>query len=408
MIKYSYLLVISIFLFSCANNEEISTYTVKPGSFSNVITIEGFVEPINTTTLTCPRGVDGIVSFLVEDGTYVEEGDIVCIIEDQEKQTDYDELLVNYENMQANFAKTQADFYLQYTLLQAQVKNNDADNEIALLDSLQLTYSTPKQKRIKTLELEKVALEKVKLNKKLESLKIIQQSDIRKMEIELERTSNRIKSMKEQIDALTIKAPRKGLATRPIFRVTRAKLQVGDNVWNNMPVVVMPELDKMKIKISAPERDFKSISVGDSVMYTFDAMPGNTAGGKITKKTPIGQQYKQGSKVKYFDIEASIDTMTQLPEPGYTANCNIIIKQIKDTIVIPQIAVFDQDSIKVVYVKNKNKFEMRQVLMGLSSSKETIIAHGLKKNEIIALTKPKESLIESQMLLPDSITKKSN
>ncbi len=412
MLKYKNILLLilpSYFLFSCSQeNKDISTYIVSNKNFENILEIEGYVEPVQSTTLTCPRHVDGIVTFLVEDGTYVNEGDVVCVIEFQELQNEYDQILTNLEETKAELNKIKADLYMQYALLEAQVKNNDAETKIAQLDSLQLQYLTPSQKRIKELELEKVAIEKFKYEKKLEALSIINQSEIKKMEINIQHLSNRVQSTKERLDELTLKAPKKGLATRAIYRITNKKLQVGDPVWGNMPLIIIPELEEVKINIWAPEKDYKYINVDDSVYYYFDAMPGNMAWGKILKKAPVGQPQKEGSKVKLFEIEASVDSMLSLPEPGFTANCHVILKQIKDTIVIPQIAIFEEDSMKVVYVKKDKSYEMRQILTGLSSPKEAIIGTGLKRKEEVALSKPETSLIKEKTILPDSIAKQSN
>lgn len=390
-----------LFLFSCNSREANPdvTYTVVYSDFEDIIAIDGVVEPVNSTTIVCPRGIDGIVVYLADDGTFVEEGEVVCLIEDQNLQNRYDQITVDLENAEANLTKTLADLAMQYALLEAQVKNNDAETQIANLDSLQLRYATPNQRKIKELELEKNAIEKNRYEKKLVALSIIQQSEIRKRELEIERLRNRLKSAREDLAKLEIKTTKKGLAVRPITWTTGKKLQVGDNVWNNMPILTIPEMERMKVKILAPERDFKIININDSVAYTFDAMPGNYAYGKILKKTPVGQQVKQDSKVKFFEIEASIDSVAVMPDPGFTVNCRVVLKQMKDTVAIPQIAVFDEDSTKVVYVRQKKGYEMRQVATGLYSQKEIIISEGLKPYETIALIKPKTNQIRSRKLL---------
>ena len=133
-------------------------------------------------------------------------------------------------------------------------------------------------------------------------------------------------------------------------------------------------------------------------------MPDNIAYGKITKKLPVGQPYKRDSKVKFFEVEASVDSALQLPESGLTAKCRVFVQQVRDTIVVPQIAIFDEDSMKVVYVKKNKKYEIRQIATGLSSSKESIVSHGLKPGEVIALTKPPVSMLKGKTLLPDAET----
>ncbi len=400
-----YKLLLLFFLISCSSgeNKDIATYSVINTDFENILNIEGFIEPVRSTTIVCPRVSDGVITFLVEDGTIVKEGETVCVIEVKELETSYSQLQVDLENTKAELNKTKADALLEYSLLEAQVKNNEADTKIAQMDSLQLQYATATQKRIKELELKRVAIEKNRYEKKLKALAVIQQSEIRKRELEIQRMSNRVQSVEEQLEKLTLKTAKDGLAIRSNSWSTGKKLQVGDPVWGNMPLVNIPEMKEMKVMISASETDYKYINVGDSVCYTFDAMPGNTGTGRILKKAPVGQPKKRDSKVKFFEIEASLDSCPILPEPGFTANCRIILKQVKDTIVIPQIAVFEEDSIKVVYVKKEKGYEMRQISIGLTSPKDAIITTGLKRKETISLSKPSSGLVKEKTLLPDSI-----
>ena len=402
--KISFILTLLFCISSCnLKKEDISTYTVTNTDFENSILIEGIVEPILFTTLVCPGNVDGIVTFLIDNGTYVNEGDVVCIIEDNNQQNNYDNLQIALENAVAELNKINADLKMQYALLEAQVKNNEVDTEIADLDSLQLKFATPTQRRIKELELERAYIEKVKFEQKLKALDIINQSEIKKLEINIQQLTNRLESAKKILDGLTIRAPKKGLAIVSDSRMTGTKLKVGDNVWNNMPLVIIPEVSEMKVKMAVNETDFRHINENDSVAYTFDAMPGNSAYGRIIKKLPVGPHYKRDSKVKFFEVEASIDSVLQLPEPGFTANSRVITTYISDTIVIPQIAIYDVDSIKFVYARNNNKYEMRQITTGPSSMKESIVTSGLKKGEVISLIKPPPSFIRGKRLLSDSI-----
>ncbi len=399
-------LMLSVYLFfSCSQDTNMATYTVSQGDFTNALLVEGAVEPVLSTTLTSPRYCDGVVQFLVEDGIYVEKDQVVCIIEFQELQNQYDQITSALENAEAGFNKTKADLNMQYALLEAQVKTNEADTKISQMDSLQLAFVSPKQKMIKELELKRVNIDKVRFEKKLKALKIIQQSEIRRWELEIQRLSMRVQSSKDQLDALTIKAPRSGLVIRANCRLTGKKYQVGDPVWSMMPLMIMPEFKNVKVKIMASETDYKNINVNDSVCYTFDAMPDNAGFGKILKKAPVGQPYKEGGKVKFFEIEASVDSVRSIPEPGFTANCRIILKQTKGVVSVPQIAIFEEDSIKVVFVRRKRGYERRQILTGLSSPRESVITAGLTDGEVISLTKPKPSLVKERVALPDSLTK---
>jgi HlyD family secretion protein len=403
--KTSYIIATSLLalLFSCQSHDQspISTYTVKTTDFVDILEINGITEPVQTTSIGCPREADGLITFIVKDGAYVNEGDTVCILEDSNLKKRYDEAVVNLETTKAELNKIKADLDLRYALLEAQVKNNAAQTEISNLDSLQLQYLTKNQQTIKRLELRQVAIEKAKLEKKLKSLAIINQSELKKTEFRIQSLTFQIQSSKEQLEGLVIKSPKQGIVTRAMHYSGR-KVQEGDNLWAGMTMVNIPDLSKMKVMITASEGDYKRISENNLVEYSFDAMPKNKAWGKILKKSPVGKPIKENSKVKLFEIEATIDSANIMPGIGQSANCKVILKRINHSIVIPQIAVFEQDSMQVVFVKNGGKFEMRQVATGTSSLKSTIVIKGLKVGEKISFIKPISSLIEKKTLFPNT------
>jgi len=402
--------ILLLLIISCSNkHKDISTYTVARKDFESTIIIDGYAEPVQFTSVSCPKGGGGgTVAFLIEDGTWVNEGDVLCIIENQSLETRYDELLKNLENAKAGIEKTKAELSLQYTLLEADEKNNAAETQIAHLDSSRLQYYSPNQKHVRELELQMVGITRQKIEMKLATLAIIQQSEIKKLELEISRLNNNVESVKSDLDALVLKSTLKGLAIRGTNPMTNNKMEVGDVVWNGMAIVTIPEMNKMKMKIFASEIDYRYISVNDSVHYKFDALENNVAWGKILSKMPVGKEMKQGSKVKFFEIDASIDSTLVMPDPGFTASCYVTLKQVKDTLTVPQIAIFEQDSMKVVYVENKKGFEMRQVLIGESSPKDAIITSGLYVDERVALSLPKESQIKSKKILSDSIKISNN
>ena len=292
---------------------------------------------------------------------------------------------------------------MNFALLKAQVENNEAQTSITNLDSAQLVYLSPQQRKIKELELEKAAIEKVKFEQKLHFLEQINESELKKSKLKIERNQNRADRIGERLNNLILVSPQDGLVIRGIAWATGNKVQEGDQAWSGMPVANIPDLSEMKVTIQAPESAYKRIAENDEIVYTFDAMPGNMAWGKILKKAPMGKPINRNSKVKYFEITASVDSFKIIPDLGISANARIILAQVSDTIVVPQLAIFNEDSINVVYVKNGHNFERREVLLGVSSPKEAVITAGLSGNEVVTYEKPATSKIKSTVLLPDSL-----
>lgn len=402
-------LFLGSFLFSCKEKEkkEILVDHLGDSDFEDILTVDGVIQAVRSVTLSCSPELSGEIVYLVEDGSQVQVGDLVCQIENREYQDIVDQLQIEIENAKANMTKTKANLDMRYAQLDAQVKINAIQTAISNLDSLQLIYASPQQRRIKELELQKAAINKNKLTKKLQALDIINKNQIKRMELQIKSKENRAEYVNEILSTFTIKATQSGMALRAVSWITDKPLQEGDAVQSAMPVVTIPDMTEMKVRIQASEASYKRMNVGDRVEYTFDGMPGNVAWGKIQKKAPVGQPIKRRSQVKVFEVEASMDSSKVLPRPGLSVTCNIIIQQVKDTIVVPQLAIFEEDSLKMVYVKQLNGFERRQVLLGPSSAKNAVITSGLTGKEVISLNKPASISIKKTTMLPVVKAKKT-
>lgn len=394
--------LLAFLLFSCQQREsnEPSTFTVYRSDFEDVLPIDGLVEAVQTTTIYCPGDVDATVISIIDNGVMVSAGDTICVLEDKSINTNYENAQKNLDVALAKRVTVKADLELQYSMMAAQVKSNETDAEIAKSDSLQLLLASPTQRRIKELEMKQVVFQRQKLQKKLKTLAKINQVQNRQLDMVVQRYTVEVQNWKNKLFALKLVTNQSGLATRGTSWMTGKKVAVGDNVWNGMPLVIIPEQTKMKVIINASEGNYKRISVDNPVEYSFDAMPNNKAWGKILKKAPVGKQIKQDSKVKLFEIEASVDSSLTIPKIDLSASCRIILNRVEDTIVVPQIAIFDKDKIKVVYVRSAKGYEMRQITLGTTSTKDAIVSAGLRAKETIALSEPVSTLIIGKKLLP--------
>lgn len=384
---------IGLTLTACSPNgsSTSATYEIKRCDYEDILIIEGYTESVNSVNINCPPDVDGTIISIVETGTYVKQGEVVCVIEDVNIADNYERLMLDLESAYAELEKLKASQQLETALLEAQVKNNDAEALLADFDSLQMLYMSPAERRTKELQLERAAIERARLMKKVDASKVMQEIDVMRIEKNIERIKRNMDDEQKKLESLSIRAPRDGIAIRAKrWPWSSATWTIGDNVWNGRTIITLPDFDEMKVIFHAKETEYKRLQIGDSIMYTFDAMPQNRAWGHITKMASIGQTRTEGSQVKTFEIEATIDSLLSPVEPGLSARCHIYLRHIPDTIVVPTISIFDKDSLKVVYVQKGRKHEERIVTLGLSSPKTTIVSEGLKEGETISLIKPQK------------------
>ena len=389
----SYVMAMGLVLASCSSGIEgkLPSYAVERRAYEDVLVIEGHTESVNSVNIHCPPHVDGTIIDIVESGTYVKKGDVVCVLEDMGVDNKYERLQLDLEGAYAELEKLKASQRLDSALLDAQVRNNDAEAMLAGFDSLQMLYMSPTDRQTKELQLERAAIERARLLKKVESTKVMQKIDLMRMEKHIAWVKRNLDDERKKIESLTIRSPKDGLAVRGRrWPWSDETWTIGDNVWNGRIVVTLPDFESIKVILYAQETEYKRLQMGDSIMYTFDAMPENRGWGRITKVASVGQTRTNGSQVKTFEIEASVDSLLAPIEPGLSVRCHIYIKHIPNTIVVPTISIFDKDSLKVVYVQNGRKYEEREVKLGIGSPKMTIIEDGLCEGEHISLIKPRK------------------
>ena len=161
-------------LISCSPRIEfnqIITSPVEKKEFRDVVIVSGTLEAVNTRSYGCPGiWADVTIQYLIPEGTIVEDGDTLCILEAREIENEYLQAVNELENTRAEYNKSVADLKLQFLMLEAQVKTIEASAEIAKLDSLQLEFTSPSSREIIRLELKKAALERDITLKKLEFL----------------------------------------------------------------------------------------------------------------------------------------------------------------------------------------------------------------------------------------------
>ncbi|MEA1876567.1 MAG: hypothetical protein U9N86_06850 [Bacteroidota bacterium] len=379
------------------------TYELRTRSFVEKIHGTGTLESAKNFTIVAPAvmGSSIKVASLAPEGTLVQKGDTVCTLNAPDIQGYYDRYDDELMAARADLVKQEAKNAVQLSLLNAQILMNKARMEITQLDSVQIKFAPPVQKRIMELEQEKNDITKKKLVKKLEAERKINEQTVRAIKSQIIQKEQLVQRFQDQLDMLIITAPKSGMliyASSPMVMFMDGsgnigssggdKIKIGSIVRRRMPLIELPDLENMQVKLMVQEGDFKRIEEGQQVVIQPDALDKFITTGTIAKKSLASQKLAYKFKVKSYTVIIDIDSLDNMMLPGLSANCEIIVHDIQDTIVVPSISIFEKDSIKVVYVSKGEYFVPEPVETGLINSALTIISAGLTGNETIALMEP--------------------
>ena len=402
---------ISIFIFilsACTGRSpRIATFDLKTSDYLEIIDVPGTIQAVNNISIVTPRvNVSNLkVVHLAEEGTYVKKGDTVCIIEAPDLTRNFESFNSDLQKMEAELRSLEADNAMQLSLLEAQVETNNAQIDISKLDSIQIKFAPPVKQRLLALEMEKVNIEKMKLQKKLAARKRIDKSGLVQIGSRIMMQKNRIQMVQQQISSLTMVSAVDGMVIHIVsptmmfmssngMGTLGGRIEEGSIVWSNMSVLNIPDLKFMQVSVEVPESDYKRINNDQKVLIQVDAATNLQTTGKVKRKSLVGKKAEGKSSIKTYEVIISVDSCHLKMKPGLSATCRIIIDNVKDTIVIPSAALFVKDSLKIVYVARGKEFIPVTVETGLSSNSKSIISKGLAGNETIALMEPPHNMIK--------------
>jgi HlyD family secretion protein len=393
---------------------EIITYDLKRSDYIQTIDVAGTIQAVNNVTILAPTtSVSNLIQIvhLAENGSNVKKGDTICIFAVPDLVNMVESYKVDLEKLEGDLKKLEVDNAMQLALLNAQVETNKAQIAITMLDSLKMKFAPPAEKKLLTLEMRKALIERNKLQKKFNAQKRINSSELLKLNSRILMQKSRIQMFQDQINSLKLVSPVDGI----IMHIQNYRLDGGAIIYGNieegsstlskMSVLQIPDMNTMQVLGEVPEADFKEIQNGQNVLITVEASSNLQTTGKIKRKSLQKSQDMirtstnslTRTSIKTYEVVISIDSCHLRMKPGLSAMCRIIVHQVKDTIVVPAVAVFQKDSTKFVYVSRGKKFIPVTVESGLSNGSDCIISKGLAGNETIALAQPPHNMIREDV-----------
>src|SRR5439155_5431186 len=153
------------------------------------------------------------------------------------------------------------------------------------------------------------------------------------------------------------------------------------------------DMSDLIFKGTVDEIDVGKLSVGMPTRIKVGALPTDVVTGHVSRIAPQAQQ-KEGATL--FDVEVELDPTNKITlRAGYSANADVIIREKKDVLTIPERLVTFEDGGKKATVElagTTPKAQPRKVEIktGISDGLNVEVLSGLKKGDRIIERPPKE------------------
>ena len=226
--------------------------------------------------------------------------------------------------------------------------------------------------------------------KKIESQNQSNQADLNVLYEKKAKAQADYDMAKKSLDDMTLRAPKDGLVVlKEIWKgMGMSKVQEGDQVWPGFPILEIPDLSAMEIKMHLNEVDVSYVKSGQQAYVQVDAFPDLTFEGKVERVASMATKKDWDAKIKTFETIVSLEEMDERMRPGMTCQVDIIIQRIPDVISVPIESVFEREGKTVVYVMGSRSAKKMEVELGKRNTTHIIVTKGLNQGDRIALRDP--------------------
>lgn len=163
----------------------------------------------------------------------------------------------------------------------------------------------------------------------------------------------------------------------------------GDQVSAGTLAFRVDDLSSLLVDVELSEVDINSVTVGQPVTLSFDAILGREYQGQVTKVSQAGTVI---GGVVNFTVTVELIDADEMVKPGMTAAVNIVVNEIDDAVLVPNRAVRLVDGDRVVYIMGENGLPSKvKIRLGASSDAMSVVVGGdLQEGDQVILNPPVE------------------
>jgi membrane fusion protein, multidrug efflux system len=205
-------------------------------------------------------------------------------------------------------------------------------------------------------------------SRQLSEQKLISANDIDQIRFDLEnaRAANRLANL--ELSYANVVAPISGV-------IAERKIKAGNFVQINTPIFRIVDNSKLEATLNVPEREVATLRAGLPVDLQVDALPGKVFRGTIDRVSPV---VDSGSGT--FRVICAFAGGGVL-QPGMFGRIRIDYDQRTDALVVPRVALLDDEGDPAVYAVRAGKAARVPLKLGYIDGQWAEVRQGLKEGD---------------------------
>lgn len=446
--------------------DEAALFAVRRGTLEITITENGYLKAENSEQLKPKFRGSGTLTWLIDEGSDVVEGDLLAEFDKTEIETDLTDTRNKVTEIQTELEAAQAELKIQGRDNEAEIEKAQVGEKVAeLTHERYVKGEYPNEQRKKKLAVEKaeselsraqerfkqvpdlveegfmtkiqeeeerikveeakIALESAHEDRKLyetytypmelaQKESAVRDADrtltnsrekagIRLKEREaqvsnhkrrLDTTEARVKKLEEELEAMTMNAPSAGVvlygnASRPW---ERDRIKVGNQVYQGLTVITLPDLSVMQVQLKIHEADINQIELDQDAVITLETYRGQVFTGKVVEVATVADSSDWGDSTnKQFRVLVTMDASETELRAGITAKVEIKVGAVEDVLYVPVHAVVAEGGEHFCWIVAEGEVVRRIVTIGKNDAHYVEVVTGLEEGEQVLLYDPRTS-----------------
>jgi HlyD family secretion protein len=375
------LVVLLLYLNSRRPSARVAVVQASRQTFRSSISSNGKVEPITPYSLRAK--FDGFVDRVIAaEGKNAKKGDLLLTMNDRDIRAQLDQaraqLAAQEDDLRAARAGGRAD---QAAKLSADLRSAEAERTLLQRQQETLTKLAA-QNAATTEELEKnrAALERAEAaldqaHKAKQEFEHQAGLDRDRLDLLVEHSQALVNELQDKAESARVVAPASGtLYSFPVH--------TGDFVHTGDLLAAVADLRELRVRAYIDEPELGQLRPGQTVVVTWDALPGRTWMGK-TEILPR-QVVALGTR-NVGELLCTIENEGMELIPNTTVDVRIEINERADALVVPRGAVQIDGAHRYVYRFDGGRIHRTEIRVGLSNATQFEVLSGVSEGDTLAL-----------------------
>jgi HlyD family secretion protein len=351
------------------------------GTMTRSVVATGKIEPI--TKVEIKSKANGIIErLLVDVDHHVEAGQVLA-------ELDKENLRAREREARANLEAAKA----ALTAAEAQAAKNEIEAEAPDAEFARTAYqratSLADQKLVsqESLEQAKSLYDQAQNRRRAsQSQLLVSRAKVNEARAQVAQAQAAVERAQEELANATIKAPIIGTVLTRDVELGSPVSSILNLGANATLVMTLGDIQKVFVRGKVDEADIGQVRLGMAARITTESFRDKVFQGNVTQISPIGVEK---DNVTTFEVEVSIDNPGQELKANMTANAEIVLEEVPNSLLVPEAAItYDAQKNAFVEIADAGADSGRRkvpVRIGTGNGTKTQILDGLKAGDKVVL-----------------------